>query len=99
MGLASLSEWKHINCLKPSAEELIQDDILRRIIITSMPEIPPERQAEGNRLDTLLAGVDLDIIQTMDKEPSPRDFPGGTISFLFEKASKSNLEDNAMADL
>ncbi|KJA27751.1 hypothetical protein HYPSUDRAFT_873593 [Hypholoma sublateritium FD-334 SS-4] len=90
--LASLSEWKHINCLKSSAADLVQDDILRRLLINSVNKSESsESEATRSSANTLLAGIDLNRIQAMDQVPSPRDFPGGTISFLFEKYSKTNL--------
>ncbi|KAF8972939.1 P-loop containing nucleoside triphosphate hydrolase protein [Flammula alnicola] len=94
-GLAALGEWNHINCLKPSASELVQDDIIRRIIATTAerPDVSPGLEKDRTPLDILLSGVDIDAIQAMDKPRSLRDVPGGTISFLFEKCSKTNLED------
>jgi DNA repair and recombination protein RAD54B len=44
----------------------------------------------------LLSGIDMDAqamdTQPMDNSQSIRDFPGGTISFLFEKCSKAELD-------
>lgn len=48
------------------------------------------------RLDSLLTSVDLENIAAMDEKqtlPSVRDVPGGTVSFLFEKTSRTNLDD------
>ncbi|KAF9484481.1 hypothetical protein BDN70DRAFT_872506 [Pholiota conissans] len=95
-GLASLSEWKHINCLKPSAVDLIQDDVLRRIVETSTEEghTPVELGTDRNRSNVLLTGTDIDGIEAATKGHSTCRFPGGTVSFLFEKHSKTSLEDS-----
>ncbi|PPQ89571.1 LOW QUALITY PROTEIN: hypothetical protein CVT25_012242 [Psilocybe cyanescens] len=96
-GLAALGEWDHINCLKPSKDTNvhIHDDILRRIV-TSSPEtlsVHTGREKERTRLETLLERVDIDNIRAMDGAGLSRDLPGGTISFLFEKCSKTDLYD------
>jgi DNA repair and recombination protein RAD54B len=89
--LAALGEWTHINCLRPSVCSHIQDDILRKIVSISTDGISSET---GNtHLETILSAVDIDAIRAMDKERSVRDVPGGTISFLFEKCSKTVLSN------
>ncbi|KAF8197967.1 RAD54B protein [Pholiota molesta] len=92
--LASLSEWKHINCLKPSATDLVQDDVLRRIIETSVDKDDTSAglkiKTDRSRLAVLLAETDINAILTT----TTRDFPGGTVSFLFEKYSKTSLEES-----
>lgn len=62
----------------------IQDDILRKLIITH------DRRAEQNashRLDQLISAVDLENINAKDVVLTVHDVPGGSISFLFHKSS------------
>ena len=49
-------------------------------------------ETDGSRLDALLSGIDVDP-PPMDNSQTIRDFPGGTISFIFEKCSKAKLDD------
>jgi len=93
-GLAALSEWKHINCLKCSTGEYIQDDILRNLAGQNVEVNDSSNsglEKDGSRLD-VLSGIDLDA-QPMNNSQSISNVPGGTISFVFEKSSKANLED------
>ena len=46
-------------------------------------------ETDGSRL---LSGIDVDA-PPMDISQTIRDFPGGTISFIFEKCSKAKLDD------
>ncbi|KIJ67587.1 hypothetical protein HYDPIDRAFT_127687 [Hydnomerulius pinastri MD-312] len=95
--LAALGEWTHINCLRPLARDDVHDDVLRRLLHLTESEdqgMAAEPAEAKSRLDSLLSAVDLDNISAMDETeplPSVRDFPGGTISFLFEKTSTSSL--------
>lgn len=91
-GLAALGEWTHINCLKPSGGSHIQDDILRKTVFMSTDGI--SSKAGGTQLETILSAVDIDAIRAMDRQQSVRDVPGGTISFLFEKCSKTVLANS-----
>ncbi len=84
-GLAALSEWKHLNCLKPCVQDSIHDDILRRVC-TPARDGTPKNQAKD-----ILSMIDLEAIQAMETPPI-EDVPGGTITFLFERASVTNLE-------
>jgi len=90
-GLAALGEWKHINCLKSSTNEYIRDDILMKLAGHNV-------EVNDSLKSGLLSGIDVDAqpmdTQFMDNSQSIRDFPGGTISFLFEKCSKAELDDN-----
>jgi len=45
-------------------------------------------------LEAILSAVDIEAIRAMDKQRSVRDVPGGTISFLFEKCSKTILDNS-----
>jgi len=90
-GLAALGEWKHINCLKSSTNEYIRDDILMKLAGQNI-------EVNDSLKSGLLSGIDEDAqpmaTQFMDNSQPIRDFPGGTISFLFEKCSKAELDDN-----
>ncbi|KDQ57711.1 hypothetical protein JAAARDRAFT_156637 [Jaapia argillacea MUCL 33604] len=91
--LAALGEWKHINCLKSSARDNIHDDILRKMIYSADDDASDDDGAAPpkSRLDSLLEAVDLENVNSLeqkDKQFAPRDVPGGTISFLFERTSK-----------
>ncbi|KAF9222619.1 hypothetical protein BS17DRAFT_802837 [Gyrodon lividus] len=102
--LAALGEWTHINCLRRLARNDVRDNVLRRLLHladTSEDEaMEAEPEESKPRLGSLLSAVDLDNISAMDDTqplPSVCDVPGGTISFLFEKISTTNLdtEDDA----
>jgi DNA repair and recombination protein RAD54B len=96
--LAALGEWTHIDCLRPNARDDVHDDILRKLIFkpetAGSAEVKPPPPQSKSRIDSLLSAIDLENIPMMD-EDSPRlgvhDVPGGTISFLFEKSSKSAI--------
>jgi DNA repair and recombination protein RAD54B len=91
-GLASLSEWKHINCLQPDANGSIQDDVLHAVLPECRSDFKPYEQRDGrSRTQNLLEAVDLENIQAMDKTYSVTDFPGGTVSFLFEKSTTDSV--------
>jgi DNA repair and recombination protein RAD54B len=85
-GLAALGEWTHINCLRPSVGSHIQDDILRKIVSMSTNGI--SSGAGNTQSETILSAVDIETIRSV------RDVPGGTISFLFEKSSKTVLDNS-----
>lgn len=98
-----MGEWTHIDGLRRVAHDEIQDDVLRRLLHCAVPTDGEESDLEGNaagsRLNKLLAASDLDNIMAVDEAPpSVRDVPGGTISFLFEKISNSNLDNGAELD-
>jgi len=84
-GLAALSEWKHLNCLKPFVQDSIHDDILRRVCMPLRPDAP------GNRAADILSMIDLDAIEAVGTPPIEA-IPGGTITFLFEKCSTTDLQ-------
>jgi DNA repair and recombination protein RAD54B len=96
--LAALGEWTHIDCLRPNARDDVHDDILRKLIFepetAGSAEIQPPPPQSKSRIDSLLSAIDLENISAVD-ESSARlgvhDVPGGTISFLFEKSSKSAI--------
>ncbi|KAF9245007.1 P-loop containing nucleoside triphosphate hydrolase protein [Melanogaster broomeanus] len=104
-GLAALGEWTHINCLRRLARNDVHDDVpaavpsLRgRCGRTKTSNL--SQQSQKSRLESSLSAVGLDNISSMDDMTpllSVRDVPGGTISFLFEKVSTTNLDDDDAA--
>lgn len=95
--MASLGEWKHINCLLSTAQYEIQDDVLRKLVHTKEPKAKPSGQPIS-QLDSLLDAVDLENIMAMDEKLTVRDVPGGTVSFLFAKSSVAEIEPVAESD-
>lgn len=98
--LASLSEWKHINCLKASASDEVLDDVLRVILHDCGPK-PKTSLASfqgESTMDRLLEAADLDNIQALDKALGVGDVPGGTVSFLFERGSTNDAEEKEAED-
>ncbi|KAG5646279.1 hypothetical protein DXG03_003875 [Asterophora parasitica] len=90
-GLAALGEWKHINCLRASSREDIEDNVLRKLIdYHKTPAQDKASQQPTTQLDKLLS-VDLETIAAMDKILTVHDVPGGTISYLFQKSSTTTL--------
>lgn len=77
-GLASLAKWTHINCMKST--EGIQDDMLRAVHLTRQTII-----------DVDLEDKDADQSITDPKEVAVKDVPGGTITFVFERVSKTDI--------
>ena len=51
-------------------------------------------KAGSTQLESILSAIDIDAIRAKDKQRSVRDVPGGTISFLFEKCSKTVLANS-----
>nr|GAT57610.1 predicted protein [Mycena chlorophos] len=84
--LASLSQWKHINCLLPSARRDIKDDILRSLVFV------PDPQSEiSHPHSQLLAALDAAMASTISID----DLTGGSVSFVFQKSS---LEETSSPD-
>ncbi|KAJ3826895.1 SNF2 family N-terminal domain-containing protein [Lentinula raphanica] len=79
--LASLGEWKHINCLKEDVSKDIKDDILREMVYK------PKESSNSTKGETeqILQAADSEGLQPV----TARSVPGGTISFLFERSSVS----------
>lgn len=98
--LASLSQWKHINCLKATASDEVLDDVLRVVLHDCGPKPKTSLSSfEGDStMGRLLEAVDLDNIQAMDKVLSAGDVPGGTVSFLFERGSMSKETEEEVQD-
>ncbi|KIK99085.1 hypothetical protein PAXRUDRAFT_823120 [Paxillus rubicundulus Ve08.2h10] len=103
--LAALEEWTHINCLRRLARNDVHDGVLRQLLYfadASEDEATEvEQEDPKSRPDSLLSTVDLNNILAMDdtqlSPPVCTDFPGGTISFLFEKISTTNLDTDDVA--
>jgi|ERR1700722_17866771 len=94
--LAALGEWTHINCLRASSRNDVQDELLRKLIfVETETSVKQERTDQvHSRLDTLLAAVDVQNLAHLDVEMNSRVVPEGTVSFLFEKVSKTTLDDD-----
>ncbi|KAJ7124910.1 SNF2 family N-terminal domain-containing protein [Mycena epipterygia] len=85
-GLAALGQWKHINCLLPTARDDIQDHILHKLVF--LPE--QEKRAASKPQSQLLAALDAAAAMSV---LTVADIPGGSVSFLFEKSSTVELEE------
>ncbi|KAI0677546.1 SNF2 family N-terminal domain-containing protein [Trametes maxima] len=86
--LAALGEWTHINCLRPGAADRVQDDMLTHLIYApTSPHTPAS--APQTSSEQILDAADKIMLEevfiTRDK------VPGGSISFLFERSSKSTV--------
>ncbi|KAG8756642.1 helicase [Serendipita sp. 396] len=82
--LSSLAEWTHVNCMRQSAVSLIQDRLLRSLVHTP-------RGGESKSLDDEFFW-DVDEKGPSEEEETPvRDVPGGTMTFIFERVSKTGL--------
>ncbi|KAG6862306.1 hypothetical protein C0995_016004 [Termitomyces sp. Mi166 len=90
-GLAALGEWKHINCLKPSTRDDIQDDALRKLIDFHDSSTTNETSLPKSRIDKLLDSIDLQNITALNKCLNMREVPGGTISYIFQKSSIATI--------
>lgn len=91
-GLAALSEWKHINCLRPITKDNIQDDALRKLIDIHGPSSTTDDTfLRKSKIDTILASIDLQNIPASDKYLTTHDVPGGTVSYIFQKSTATLL--------
>ncbi|PCH43504.1 hypothetical protein WOLCODRAFT_164492 [Wolfiporia cocos MD-104 SS10] len=96
--LAALGEWTHINCLRQNAREAVHDEILANMLYAPESQQQRDTIAKQSRLQSLLDAVDLEKIRAASTPLSVGDVPGGTISFLFERGSKSALDADEDAD-
>jgi DNA repair and recombination protein RAD54B len=93
--LAALGQWTHINCLRPSAAlERIQDAVLQQLV-----HVPDGARKDDwgietpSRVSSLLEAVDLEnVLQATGPPLAVGDLPGGSVSFLFERTSKTGLD-------
>ncbi|KAF9071019.1 SNF2 family N-terminal domain-containing protein [Rhodocollybia butyracea] len=92
--LAALEEWKHINCLKPSAVEDVKDELLRNMLYVKPKE--ESSYLAKTKTEQILAAIDLDNLAEREGT-TPRTVPGGTVSFLFERSCSVSVkpEDTA----
>jgi DNA repair and recombination protein RAD54B len=86
LALSSLSQWRHINCLKTSAARVIQDNVLRSIVSRSDKTVTSTVENVN-----LLAAVDLDALEHADSPFNAREVAAGTVSYLFERSSVEAL--------
>ncbi|KAH0589307.1 hypothetical protein H2248_005069 [Termitomyces sp. 'cryptogamus'] len=88
-GLAALGEWKHINCLRPSTQDVIHDDALRKLIHFH-DSSTNDTSLTKSRID-MLDSIDLQNITALDKCLTTHEVPGGTVSYIFQKSSTVTL--------
>ncbi|TFK25490.1 RAD54B protein [Coprinopsis marcescibilis] len=98
-GLASLSEWKHIDCLHATAADLVFDDVIQGVLPEASSKYTSYANTEGeSRAERLLRATDISNIQEMDKTLTVADVPGGTISFIFEKSTEDDVPNDEAED-
>ncbi|KAI9001004.1 SNF2 family N-terminal domain-containing protein [Trametes punicea] len=89
--LAALGEWTHINCLRPGAADRVQDDILTHLIYAPHVTSNLSSSTPHTLIERLSDAVDSIV---SEQACFSRDnIPGGSISFLFERSSKSIIPD------
>ena len=90
--LASLGEWKHINCFRPGTLDRVEDDMLTHLIYSPASK---DKSAVNSQSALLEAGDD-----TMEDAFSlSRDkVPGGSVSFLFERSTKAVANDEGQEE-
>ena len=95
--LAALGEWTHINCLRPDASERVHDDILRGLLSRSSSshkqQVDLVHGSSKSRILSLLDAVGLDDISRLE-DSTKKDVPGGTVSFLFEKGTSGERDQD-----
>ena len=105
--LAALGQWTHINCLRAGATARIQDAVLQRLVY--VPDTPERSSGSStkddwgvlapSRVSSLLEAVDLENVLHAMRPPLPvEQLPGGAVSFLFERTSKTPLEETVGED-
>ncbi|KAF9515524.1 hypothetical protein BS47DRAFT_1293769 [Hydnum rufescens UP504] len=82
--LMALDEWTHVNCLNPAASEYLHDKALLKLIPSRQGQhsTAMDVDSEGKYSGSLLDAIDLSKIPDTD---------GGTVAFIFEKISKSDV--------
>ena len=88
--LASLSEWKHINCLVPGARDEIKEDAMLRNLVFVPESRTPAKQHQSQLLAALDAATALAV--------SVNDLPGGSVAFVFQKSSLEKSSDSDVID-
>lgn len=94
--LAALGEWTHINCLRHGAVDRIDDDMLTHLIYSPEDTNTPVSSAPQSLTEKLLHAADK--IMAEQQFYSRDQVPGGSISFLFERRTKSSVEDEEDAE-
>ncbi|TBU32764.1 P-loop containing nucleoside triphosphate hydrolase protein [Dichomitus squalens] len=95
--LAALGEWTHINCLQPGAADRVEDDLLTHLIYS--PETAKDHDTTGpaqSLKDRLFEAADK--IMASDDHLSRDMLPGGAVSFLFERSTKTSFGDDKETD-
>ncbi|KIY62493.1 hypothetical protein CYLTODRAFT_438881 [Cylindrobasidium torrendii FP15055 ss-10] len=86
--LASLGQWKHINCLLNVRHDDVRDDVLRDILHSDKKKQAVPSSLKGA---ALLDALDLDNVAQASGVRSVRDLPGGSVSFVFERSSDAPI--------
>ncbi|PVF93834.1 hypothetical protein CPB86DRAFT_85171 [Serendipita vermifera] len=92
--LSSLSEWRHIDCTMSTAAGLLQDSVLRALMVKPSGNITGNNKSENS--DELWDAFDYDDgtedgALAKPNAISVRDLPGGSVTFTFERVSKTDL--------
>ncbi|KAI0771634.1 SNF2 family N-terminal domain-containing protein [Trametes elegans] len=93
--LAALGEWTHINCLRPGAADRVQDDMLTHLIYSTDGGSPSNSSSAPQTLSEKLFDA-TDKILAEQPCLSREEVPGGSVSFLFERCSKSDLQEEVV---
>lgn len=89
--LAALGEWTHINCLQAGAVDRVEDDMLTHLIYSPEEDTKPPSSAPQSLSEKLLDAADK--IMSEERYFARDNVPGGSISFLFERSTKSSMDD------
>ncbi|KAI0335474.1 hypothetical protein GY45DRAFT_1316794 [Cubamyces sp. BRFM 1775] len=94
--LAALGEWTHINCLRGGAADRVEDDILTHLICSPESSSQPNPSVPQSFSEKLIDVANRAIAE--HTYLSRDQVPGGAVSFLFERTSKSLAEDREEED-
>lgn len=89
--LVVLKNWSHVNCLAASARDLVQDDILQQVLYVE-DSLTPAAQETNQESKSLLSAINLEQLSVSAR--SIQEVPGGTITFMFKKTSKSTQNED-----
>ena len=90
--LAALGEWTHINCLQAGAVDRVEDDMLTHLIYSPEEDTKASSTKAPQSLSEKLFDA-ADKIMSEERSSARDNVPGGSISFLFERSSKSLTDD------
>ncbi|RPD67158.1 hypothetical protein L226DRAFT_549783 [Lentinus tigrinus ALCF2SS1-7] len=90
--LAALGEWTHINCLQAGAVDRVEDDMLTHLIYSPEEDTKETSSAPRSLSEKLLDAADR--IMSEEQVFMRDNVPGGSISFLFERSTKSSMDDD-----